>query len=136
MPVKMRRQGKTDRIAPRRLRCFIVASGVFLLVLVIRFAYADQAYTPAKTEETPAAEPAQADATDQPKKGSSEAASTAKGQTFDPAVVSSGQAAFERSCTTCHDAARSLERSKDLASWRATVRRMAAKMGAEVATGD
>src|SRR5207248_11621814 len=66
----------------------------------------------------------------------SDDASSAKGHTFDPAVVSSGQVACERSCTTCHDAARSLERTKDLAGWRATVRRMAAKMGAEVATGD
>src|SRR5262249_49900620 len=43
---------------------------------------------------------------------------------------------FERSCTKCHDASRSLERTKDLAGWRATVRRMAGKRGAEVATGD
>ena len=60
----------------------------------------------------------------------------AAGPAFDPAVVSAGQAAFERSCTTCHDAARSLERTKDLAGWRSTVRRMAAKRDAEVATAD
>jgi cytochrome c2 len=60
----------------------------------------------------------------------------AAGQRFDPAVVSAGQAAFERSCTKCHDAARSLERTKDLAGWRATVRRMAAKTGADIASGD
>jgi hypothetical protein len=55
---------------------------------------------------------------------------------FDPAVVGAGSAAFERSCTSCHDAARSLDRSKDLAGWRATIKRMAAKKGAEIAPGD
>jgi hypothetical protein len=55
---------------------------------------------------------------------------------FDPAVVSAGMAAFERSCTTCHNAARSLERTKDLAGWRATVQRMAAKRGADIAASD
>ncbi len=58
------------------------------------------------------------------------------GQRFDPATVSAGQAAFERSCTKCHDAARSLERTKDLAGWRATVRRMATKRDADIAPGD
>lgn len=61
---------------------------------------------------------------------------SAPGKGFDPAVVSSGMAAFERSCTKCHDAARSLERTKDLAGWRGTVRRMAAKRGAEIADSD
>src|SRR5207253_19479 len=42
----------------------------------------------------------------------------------------------ERSCTKCHDAARSLERTKDLAGWRATVRRMAGRRGADIASGD
>jgi cytochrome c5 len=60
----------------------------------------------------------------------------AAGKGFDPAAVSAGSAAFDRSCTTCHDAARSLDRTKDLDGWRATVKRMAAKKGAEVAAGD
>jgi hypothetical protein len=47
------------------------------------------------------------------------------GKGFDPAAVSAGMAAFERSCATCHNAARSLERTKDLAGRRATVQRMA-----------
>jgi hypothetical protein len=54
----------------------------------------------------------------------------------DPAVVSAGMAAFERSCTTCHNAARSLDRTKDLAGWRATVQRMAGKRGANIASSD
>jgi hypothetical protein len=58
------------------------------------------------------------------------------GQRFDPAVVSAGQAAFERSCTQCHDAARALDRTKDLAGWRTTVRRMAGKRGADIPTSD
>jgi hypothetical protein len=57
-------------------------------------------------------------------------------QQFDQAVVASGQAAFERSCTKCHDAARSLDRTKDLAGWRTTVRRMAGKRDADIAQSD
>lgn len=54
----------------------------------------------------------------------------------DPAVVGAGQAAFERSCTKCHEASRALERTKDLSGWRATVRRMANKSGANIASAD
>jgi hypothetical protein len=73
----------------------------------------------------------------EPGKGAASAdASSTAGKGFDPAVVSAGMAAFEQSCTTCHNAARSLERTKDLAGWRATVRRMAGKRGAEIAAGD
>jgi hypothetical protein len=61
---------------------------------------------------------------------------SAPAQKFDQAVVAQGQAAFERSCTKCHDAARSLERTKDLAGWRTTVRRMAGKRGADIGTED
>jgi hypothetical protein len=63
-------------------------------------------------------------------------AGAAKDRGFDPAVVSSGMAAFQRDCTTCHDAARALERTKDLAGWRATVQRMAARRGADIPAGD
>jgi len=124
-----------------------VALAAFFLVLIIRLSYAEDADVPKKPEEPPAADhPAKANAGDMPEKenkaGEGGAAQTqqkqgqGQGQTFDPAVVSAGQRAFEQSCTTCHDAARALERTKDLAGWRATVRRMAAKSGAEVATGD
>jgi hypothetical protein len=64
------------------------------------------------------------------------ASSSSSGQKFDPAVVSAGQAAFERSCTKCHEASRALERTKDLAGWRTTVRRMAARRGADIASED
>ena len=132
----MRRQGKTHGLL-RRLSCFIVAAAIFFLILVFRLAYAEDTYTPRKTEDALAADfAAPASATGAPEKRPSEEASTAKGPSFDPAVVSAGQAAFDHSCTTCHDAARSLERTKDIAGWRATVRRMAAKMGADVAAGD
>jgi hypothetical protein len=69
-------------------------------------------------------------------KGATAAGASGSGQKFDPAVVSAGMAAFERSCTKCHDASRSLERTKDLAGWRATVRRMAGKRGADIAAAD
>ena len=64
------------------------------------------------------------------------AGSSPSGQKFDAAVVSAGQAAFERSCTKCHDASRALQRTKDLAGWRATARRMASRRGAEIASAD
>ncbi|HEV3025395.1 MAG TPA: hypothetical protein VGX76_23150, partial [Pirellulales bacterium] len=55
---------------------------------------------------------------------------------FDRALVARGNAAFQNACTQCHDAARSTSKSKDLAGWRATVRRMAGKSGADVPQGD
>jgi mono/diheme cytochrome c family protein len=55
---------------------------------------------------------------------------------FDPQLVSQGQSAFTASCTSCHDAERSTGKQKSLAGWVATVERMAAKDGADVASGD
>jgi hypothetical protein len=83
-------------------------------------------------------EPKSADAAggQQKPKDTSNGTGSNSGQKFDPAVVSAGQAAFERSCTQCHDAARALDRTKDLAGWRTTVRRMAGKRGADVPTSD
>ncbi len=46
---------------------------------------------------------------------------------FDPSVVARGQQEFESRCTQCHDAQRSLQKSKSLAGWRGTVDRMAGK---------
>src|SRR2546425_2365018 len=40
---------------------------------------------------------------------------------FDSDVVATGQAAFNRACTTCHDAARALERRESLSAWRVRV---------------
>jgi hypothetical protein len=102
-----------------------------------RFKWLDQAATPTNIL------PAQGGAPDtKPAPGNGDGKADGKekagggGKKFDPAVVAAGQAAFERSCTTCHNAARSLERTKDLASWRATVQRMAAKRGADIASSD
>jgi hypothetical protein len=89
-----------------------------------------QAGGPVTAQDKSAAPPA----TQPPTKTGPDAPSAGKG--FDPAVVSAGSAAFDRSCTTCHDAARALDRTKDLDGWRATVRRMADKKGAEIAAGD
>lgn len=55
---------------------------------------------------------------------------------FDPALVSRGNAAFQDACTQCHDAERSTTKTKSLAGWRATVRRMAGKNGADVPQSD
>src|SRR5581483_69057 len=55
---------------------------------------------------------------------------------FDRALVARGSAAFQNACTQCHDAERSTSKTKDLAGWRATVRRMAGKSGADVPQGD
>jgi len=55
---------------------------------------------------------------------------------FDSSVVAAGQAAFDRSCTTCHDAQRALGKSKSYALWLGTVRRMASKDGADIRSSD
>ncbi|MFT5523474.1 MAG: cytochrome c553 [Pirellulaceae bacterium] len=47
-----------------------------------------------------------------------------------------GEQAFNRACTTCHDAERSLAKSKSLAGWKTTVRRMAAKPDADIEDHD
>jgi hypothetical protein len=60
----------------------------------------------------------------------------AKRPTFDPQVVAAGQNAFNNACTSCHDAERSTSKRKSLGGWLATVRRMAAKEGAEIDPGD
>lgn len=55
---------------------------------------------------------------------------------FDPADVSRGQSAFNSSCTTCHDAQRSLSKRKSRAGWLATVRRMSRMDGADIAASE
>jgi hypothetical protein len=120
---------------------------IFLLNCTIQFTHADEpgAQTKpnepgaqTKPKESPAADEsgAQTKPKETPAKEAPTGGASTSGQRFDQAVVSAGMAAFERSCTKCHDAARSLDRTKDLAGWRATVRRMAAKRGAEIATDD
>jgi len=52
------------------------------------------------------------------------------------AEVARGRAAFDRSCTICHDAQRSLSKRKSHSEWVATVRRMAAKPDADVPSGE
>ncbi|HQU41188.1 MAG TPA: hypothetical protein PK867_00190, partial [Pirellulales bacterium] len=54
------------------------------------------------------------------------------GQGFDASVVQAGETAFNRHCTSCHDAQKSLQATKNLAGWRTTVRRMAGKPDAEI----
>src|SRR5688572_10079389 len=58
------------------------------------------------------------------------------GETLDSGAIAAGQAAFARSCTSCHDEQRSLQKSKSYAGWLATVRRMASKEGADISSAD
>ncbi|HEY1375826.1 MAG TPA: hypothetical protein VGF55_03495 [Gemmataceae bacterium] len=127
----------------------VVAFAGVLWCLASGAARADEPAAPPRPDEPrPAAQPKAGDARpadesagqQKPKepaaKDSTNGGAAGSGQRFDPAVVSAGQAAFERSCTQCHDAARALDRTKDLAGWRATVQRMAAKRGADIPTSD
>src|SRR5438128_2420716 len=107
----------------RPLPSFVLALAIFLLGWIIRLAQGEEPGAQTKPEEAAA-------------KAATAGGASASVPAPDQAVVSAGMAAFERSCTKCHDAARALERTKELAGWRATVRRMAAKRGADVASGD
>jgi hypothetical protein len=123
----------------RRLLGFILASAIFiLLVSIIGFTQAEESNDATKPEGAPTAEQsADSKPSEPPAKAPAEGGGKAAAlPAFDAAVVSAGQAAFERSCTTCHDATRALERTKDLAGWRSTVRRMSAKRDADIATSD
>lgn len=51
---------------------------------------------------------------------------------YDASLVRTGETAFGDYCTQCHDAQRALQKVKSLAGWRATVRRMADKDGADI----
>ena len=66
--------------------------------------------------------------------GPGEAGSSNSG--FDSRVVARGQAAFQESCTQCHDAERSLDKRKSRSSWLSTVRRMARMDGADINSSD
>ena len=107
----------------RWLPCCMLAAALVLLGWAIRSGAAQE----------PAAQK-KADEKETKKTPAGGAAKDKKG--FDPAVVSAGMAAFQRGCTTCHDAARALERTKDLAGWRATVQRMANRRGADIPSSD
>lgn len=55
---------------------------------------------------------------------------------LDPAMVVRGESAFMVSCTSCHDAQRTLQNNKSFSGWMATVRRMANKDDAAIAQAD
>src|SRR5438067_1873939 len=57
-------------------------------------------------------------------------------RTIDPALTQAGEAAFVRSCTSCHDQERALSKAKSNAGWLATVQRMASKQGADISSAD
>lgn len=87
------------------------------------------------TEQSTAPSTANAPANGAPAAGARGGTAAARGG-FDSALVSRGNTAFQSACTQCHDAERSTTKTKDLAGWRATVRRMAGKSGADVPQGD
>jgi hypothetical protein len=128
--------------------CLILALGALLAASAIRLSRADEGEVelplPRLAQQGDDKAPAKAkDEKAKDEKAKEEKSKESKGKAaggqkkkFDPAVVSSGKTAFERDCTTCHDAARSLERTKDLAGWRATVKRMAARRGADIPSED
>jgi cytochrome c553 len=70
-----------------------------------------------------------------PSPAGKEPSGPAKATGYDPALVQTGQAAFNNYCTQCHDAQRALQKTKSLAGWRATVRRMVEKNGADIPQG-
>ena len=110
--------------ASRRLLIdFLIACIVIGLCAVVQILRAQNPDAQQPPKDLPAAAPAASQ-------------STAQGEAFDPGLVSSGMAAFSRSCTKCHEASRALERTKDLAGWRATVQRMASRRGADIPSQD
>jgi hypothetical protein len=127
----MQGRGKMNGVGKQRLPCFVMALTVLLLGWIVCRTHAQEPGAPTKPKDAQAAQ--EAGTQPQPKETQPKGAT---GQRFNPEVISAGMAAFERDCTKCHDAARALERTKDLAGWRATVRRMAAKRDADIPNAD
>jgi hypothetical protein len=57
-------------------------------------------------------------------------------QADNSAAAAGGQEAFNRDCTSCHDAQRALSKRKSLGGWRTTIRRMASKASADIPSSD
>jgi hypothetical protein len=51
-------------------------------------------------------------------------------------MISIGQSAFQNRCIQCHDADKSLQKSKGVVAWRATIARMARQDGADIPQSD
>src|SRR5438445_23262 len=100
----------------RPLPSHVLALAVVLLSWTVPFTYAEEPGAQTKPGEARAAEEpgAQTKPAEGQGKETTAGGGSTTGQQFDQAVVSAGTAAFERSCTKCHDASRSLERTKDL----------------------
>jgi hypothetical protein len=63
-------------------------------------------------------------------------ANTSQPTTIDAGTIAVGQSAFYRSCTSCHDEQRALQKSKSYSGWLTTVQRMASKTGADINSAD
>src|SRR5581483_802166 len=94
----------------------VAAAAVFLLCPISGVARGDEpsAQPPPAATNSAGQAGGEKKPDESPSKGAANGGKPATGPKFDPAVVSAGQAAFERSCTQCHDAARALDRTKDL----------------------
>jgi len=55
---------------------------------------------------------------------------------FDSTLVDRGRVAFSNSCTTCHNADRSLAKTKSYGGWLTTVKRMSGNEGADIRSTD
>ncbi len=107
-----------------------------------QFAAGNMPYWPiAQNDEAPAASNAAAAAADDPKKAADvekttqDAAKTAeqsRRRQENLQQISVGQSAFQNRCVQCHDADKSLLKTKSLGAWRATVARMARQDGANI----
>src|SRR4051812_23907490 len=63
-------------------------------------------------------------------------ATASQPNTIDAASIAAGETAFYRSCTSCHDEQRALQKPKSYSGWLNTVQRMASKTGADISSAD
>src|SRR4051812_9927957 len=98
-------QGRTTmRASPKRSWPYALAAAILILNWFVLFARAQEPSPPKEPGQPQTAEQPGAPAKPQESSGQGKAAGggSGQGQRFDQAVVSAGQAAFERSCTKCH----------------------------------
>lgn len=60
---------------------------------------------------------------------------TKKNEIQDRQLIESGRGAFQTSCVSCHDAEKSLSKTKSKSDWLVTINRMATKQGASIPAG-
>ncbi len=80
--------------------------------------------------------PSPTDTSDTPKATADAIVAASTSKTLDPGMIARGSSAFTARCTQCHDAQKSLTKSKSLAGWRGTVQRMARMDGADIPSNE